>query len=90
VSRVHSTTNSSAELRVPEGLELSPAPSVMGRAGAVAWYRDMLRIPITANYVKTKTEDGTLPSFLIGGALWYSTEDLYGLVMRTRRSGATV
>jgi hypothetical protein len=80
---------STAKYAIPEGLILSPAPSVMGRVGAVRWYCDELGIPITPNYVKTKTEDGTLPSFLIGGAIWYSTEDLYGLVMRTRRAGLT-
>ncbi|CAN5802076.1 hypothetical protein BH10ACT9_BH10ACT9_36500 [soil metagenome] len=73
---------------VPDGVKLSPAPTEKGAAGAVKWYAETLEFPMTVNYLKRKTEDRTLPSFFIGGAIWYSTRDLYELLIRTRRDGA--
>jgi len=68
-------------------LELSPDPTVKGKAGAVDWYRDVMGLNhVGIGLVTTATNDRTLPSYLIGGAIWYSTLDLYNFVQSKRRS----
>ncbi|MCK8642151.1 hypothetical protein [Mycobacterium colombiense] len=36
--------------------------------------------------VTKATNDKTLPSYMISGAIWYSTLDLYNFIQRMRRS----
>jgi len=68
-------------------LDLSNDPIIKGKAGAVAWYRDVMGISnIGMGLVTKATNDRTLPSYKISGAIWYSTVDLYNFVQRMRRS----
>lgn len=67
-------------------LKLTDEPSIKGKQGAVEWYRDVLGTPVSMNNVVTNTNNRQLPSYSIGGAVWYSTRDLYHHVMKTRRS----
>jgi hypothetical protein len=70
----------------PPGLALSDAPTIKGKAGAVAWYREVLGVPVSMNNVTVATNNRTLPSYLIGGAVFYSTRDLYRHITRNRRT----
>jgi hypothetical protein len=68
-------------------LDLSNDPTIKGKAGAVAWYRDAMGLSSVGMGLVTKaTNDRTLPSYKISGAIWYSTVDLYNFVQRMRRS----
>jgi hypothetical protein len=68
-------------------LDLSPDPTVKGKDGAVAWYRDVMGLRNVGMGLVTKaTNDKTLPSYLISQAIWYSTLDLYNFIQRMRRS----
>lgn len=68
-------------------LDLSPDPTVRGKAGAVDWYRDVMGLTNVGIGLVTKaTNDKTLPSYMISGAIWYSTLDLYNFIQRMRRS----
>lgn len=68
-------------------LDLSNDPTIKGTAGAVAWYRDVMGLSSVGMGLVTKaTNDRTLPSYKISGAIWYSTVDLYNFVQRMRRS----
>ena len=68
------------------GLTLSDAPTIKSKAGAVVWYRDVLGIPVSMNNVVVATNNRTLPSYLIGGAVFYSTRDLYKYITKDRRT----
>lgn len=72
---------------VPTKLELSPDPTVKGKTGAVEWYRDTMGLSNVGIGLVTKaTNDRTLPSYKISGAIWYSTVDLYNFVQSMRRT----
>lgn len=71
----------------PTKLELSPDPTVKGKTGAVQWYRDTMGLTNVGIGLVTKaTNDHTLPSYKISGAIWYSTVDLYNFVQGMRRT----
>lgn len=70
----------------PPNLTLSDAPTIKGKQGAVEWYREVLGIPVSKNNVLVATNNRTLPSYLIGGAVYYSSRDLYRHVTRNRRT----
>ncbi|ULN33409.1 hypothetical protein [Mycolicibacterium smegmatis] len=58
-----------------------------GKAGAVAWYRDVMGLSNVGIGLVTKaTNDRTLPSYKISGAIWYSTVDLYNFIQGMRRT----
>ena len=68
-------------------LDLSSDPTVKGKAGAVAWYRDVMGLTSVGIGLVTKaTNDKTLPSYKISGAIWYSTVDLYNFIQGMRRT----
>lgn len=68
-------------------LDLSNDPTIKGKTGAVAWYRDVMGlINVGMGLVTKATNDRTLPSYKISGAIWYSTVDLYNFVQHMRRS----
>jgi hypothetical protein len=68
-------------------LDLSNDPIIKGKTGAVAWYRDVMGLSSVGMGLVTKaTNDRTLPSYKISGAIWYSTVDLYNFIQRMRRS----
>jgi hypothetical protein len=67
--------------------DLSPDPTVKGKTGAVAWYRDVMGLTSVGIGLVTKaTNDHTLPSYKISGAIWYSTVDLYNFIQGMRRT----
>jgi hypothetical protein len=70
----------------PADLNLSDLPTVKGKDGAVCWFRDVLGVPISMNSVIQNTNNRRLASSLLGGAVWYSTRDLWRFVMEQRRS----
>ncbi|PQM52506.1 hypothetical protein C5U48_09385 [Mycolicibacter virginiensis] len=58
-----------------------------GKTGAVEWYRDTMGLRNVGIGLVTKaTNDRTLPSYKISGAIWYSTVDLYNFVQGMRRT----
>jgi hypothetical protein len=77
------TTTASSPVTI---LELSERPTIKGKVAAHEWYRDVMGLPITRNEIETRTASKELPSFWIGGALWFSTQDLYNYVMAQRRT----
>lgn len=70
----------------PPGLVLSDAPTIKGKVGAVAWYREVLGVPVSMNNVVVATNKRILPSYLIGGAVFYSSRDLYRHITKNRRT----
>ncbi|SRX95093.1 hypothetical protein MSP7336_03357 [Mycobacterium shimoidei] len=68
-------------------LDLSPDPTVKGKDGAVEWYRDVMGLSSVGHGLITRaTNDHTLPSYKISGAIWYSTVDLYNFIQGMRRA----
>lgn len=68
-------------------LDLSNDPTIKGKAGAVAWYRDVMGLSsVGMGLVTRATNNRTLPSYKISGAIWYSTVDLYNFIQRMRRT----
>jgi hypothetical protein len=68
-------------------LDLSTDPTIKGKSGAVAWYRDVMGLTNVGMGLITKaTNDRTLPSYKISGAIWYSTVDLHNYIQGMRRS----
>lgn len=65
--------------------ELTPYPTIKGKQGAVTWYRDALGVDVKFNEIKINAASGELPSFIVSGALWFSTQDLYDYLMAKRR-----
>jgi hypothetical protein len=68
-------------------LDLSNDPTIKGKAGAVAWYRGVMGLSSVGMGLVTKaTNDRTLPSYKISGAIWYSTADLWNFIQGMRRT----
>lgn len=68
-------------------LDLSSDPTIKGKAGAVAWYRDVMGLSSVGMGLVTKaTNDRSLSSYKISGAIWYSTLDLYNFIQGMRRT----
>ena len=68
-------------------LDLSTDPTIKGKTGAVAWYRDVMGLTNIGMGVVTKaTNDRSLPSYKISGAVYYSTADLWNFIQTMRRS----
>lgn len=65
--------------------ELTPYPTIKGKQGAVDWYRDALGVDMKYNNIHRNASSGELPSFMVSGALWFSTQDLYDFLMAKRR-----
>lgn len=66
----------------PKGVELSRLLTVRGRKGAHEWLTTVLGVPVTLNYVRdAATKNKTLPSTRVGGALMFSTQDLFDWAM---------
>lgn len=72
--------------KAPLSPRLSPVPNIRSKQGAVDWYWDEMSLRVSYNEVQRKTANGEMPSFRIGGAVHYSSQDLYDYVMRQRRS----
>lgn len=74
------------EPALPTSLDLSPDPSIKGKAGAVEWYRDVMGLDnVGLGLVIKATNDRSLPSYKISNAVWYSTVDLYNFIAGMRR-----
>lgn len=68
-------------------LDLSTDPTIKGKAGAVQWYRTVMGLSSIGMGLVTKaTNDRSLPSYKISGAIWYSTHDLHNFIQAMRRS----
>jgi hypothetical protein len=72
--------------RATTKLELTNDPTIKGKPGAVAWYRDVMGLSsIGLGLVTKATNERRLPSYKISGEVWYSTVDLYDFVQTMRR-----
>lgn len=67
---------------------LTSYPTIHGKAGAVAWYRDVLGLDVKYNAINKAASSGELPSFMVSGALWFATQDLMDFLMSKRRSAS--
>jgi hypothetical protein len=61
----------------PKGVELSRLLTIRGRHGAHEWLTTVLGVPVTLNFVRTAATRREIPSREIGGALMFSTQDLF-------------
>jgi hypothetical protein len=81
------TTVATPAATATTNLDLSNDPTIKGKNGAVAWYREVMGLSsVGMGLVTRATNDHSLPSYKISGAIWYSTLDLYNFVQRMRRS----
>lgn len=51
-------------------------PVIKGYTGASRYIYNRWNVHITARYLKRSCLDGSLPSFLLAGAMWFSPNDL--------------
>lgn len=65
----------------PRGVELSRLLTVRGRKGAHEWLTTVLGVPVTLNFVRTAATKREIPSCEVGGALMFSTQDLFDWAM---------
>jgi hypothetical protein len=65
----------------PKGVELSRLLTVRGRKGAHEWLTTVLGVPVTLNFVRTAATKRQIPSREVGGALMFSTQDLFDWAM---------
>jgi hypothetical protein len=65
----------------PKGVELSRLLTVRGRNGAHEWLTTVLGVPVTLNFVRTAATKREIPSREVGGALMFSTQDLFDWAM---------
>lgn len=64
-------------------------PTIKGYEQALAFINDSLGVnAITARSIQTHTQRGTLKSFTISNARWFSQADLLDWVMSLRNGGA--
>lgn len=61
----------------PNGVELSRLLTIRGRHGAHEWLTKTLGVPVTLNFVRTAATKRQIPSREVGGALMFSTQDLF-------------
>lgn len=69
--------------------DLTPYPTIRGKKGAFDWYRNILGVEVKYNEIHRKATSGELPSFMISGALWFATQDLYDHLMSKRRTAVS-
>lgn len=81
MSRISSEPQSA--LTLPD---LLSHPTIRGKTGAQQWYRDVLGVDVKYNAINKAAGSGDLPSFMVSGALWFATQDLYDFLMSFRRS----
>lgn len=65
----------------PSGVELSRLLTIRGRKGAHEWLTSVLGVPITLNFVRTAATKRQITSREVGGALMFSTQDLFDWAM---------
>lgn len=66
-----------AQQAPPSGVELSRLLTIRGRKGAHEWLTTVLGVPVTLNFVRTAATKRQIPSREVGGALMFSTQDLF-------------
>ncbi|GAB5000767.1 hypothetical protein MAHJHV64_10910 [Mycobacterium avium subsp. hominissuis] len=62
-------------------MELSRLLTIRGRQGAHEWLTTVLGVPVTLNFVRTAATKREIPSREVGGALMFSTQDLFDWAM---------
>ncbi|MBU8819891.1 hypothetical protein KL864_28810 [Mycolicibacterium goodii] len=72
------------EVKPPSGLELSHVPTIKGKRAAWEWINNVLGVPMTMNYIVVNTNRRKIRRVMIGGALYFSTQDLFDFVMSHR------
>ncbi|GFG73591.1 hypothetical protein [Mycobacterium botniense] len=65
----------------PSGVKLSRLLTVCGRKDAHEWLTTVLGVPVTLNFVPTAAPKRQIPSREVGGALMFSTQDLFDWAM---------
>lgn len=69
-------------LSPPPGVELSRLLTIRGREAAHEWIAGTLGVPLKLNYVRAAATAGNIPGTKkVGGALMFSTQDLFDWVM---------
>lgn len=64
-------------LTPPKGVELSRLLTVRSREGAHRWLTETLGVPLKLNYVRAAASRREIPCKEVGGALMFSTQDLF-------------
>lgn len=65
----------------PPGVQLSPLPTIRGREAAHAWIAETLGVPLRLNYVRAAATKREIRCREIGGALMFSTQDLFDWIV---------
>ncbi|MBZ4557646.1 hypothetical protein GBO17_02600 [Mycobacterium avium subsp. hominissuis] len=65
----------------PKDVELSRLLTVRGRKGAHEWLTTVLGVPVTLNFVRTAATKREIRSREVGGALMFTTQDLFDWAM---------
>ncbi|MGV9800183.1 hypothetical protein ACWDTP_19265 [Mycobacterium sp. NPDC003449] len=69
----------------PPGLHLSPVPNIRKADAAAQWITDTLGIPVSARYIRVKTNERQIRYHLIQGVRHYSSQALYDFVMQQEK-----
>ena len=77
-----------AQQAPPSGVELSRLLTIRGRKGAHEWLTTVLGVPVTLNFVRTAATKRQIPSREVGGALMFSTQDLFDWAMSLTEKSA--
>jgi hypothetical protein len=73
----------------PPELNLSDAPTIVGKAAALGWYHNVLGVKaVKMSRITERTNSRELPSFIVSGQIAYSTRDLFHDLMSARRSAS--
>lgn len=71
----------------PEHLELSDAPTTVGKQAALDWYHNVLGVAaVKLSRITERTNSRELPSYLVSGQVAYSTRDLFHDLASSRRA----
>ena len=65
----------------PPWLELNRMPTVKGKPAAWDWINNVMKVPVTMNFVVVNANAKRIRRTRIGNALYFSTQDLYEFVM---------
>ncbi|WP_006247219.1 hypothetical protein [Mycolicibacterium tusciae] len=70
----------------PIEAELDWRFNIKGKDGVVQAAQAKFGLPVSLRSVRLATNNRTLPSYLIGGACWYSERDIFRWLRSMRRS----
>lgn len=73
----------------PPELNLSDAPTIVGKQVALDWYQNVLGCKaVKMSRITQRTNTRELPSYIISGQVAYSTRDLFHDLMSSRRAAS--